>query len=198
MTQKMSEQELTLVEILDSYDTIICEDDLKVNAPQLDVENRSRVYLQLLKFKKNQEDQQLRKINQEIENFQSLRSQKSAGGLMDADSQAQLIPERQVSAKQHQYVTFSHEEEAAAGHTLEQNKLSHVQSSQNILSGKDNKGYDIISAEATLEADLEQKSPAEIKKSTKHKLKPEKKPTTKKSSLDRSLGGAMVSENFKR
>jgi hypothetical protein len=77
-------------------------------------------------------------------------------------------------------------------------KHSLSQSSQNILSGKDNKGYDIFSAEATLEADLEQKSPAEIKKSTKHKFKPGQKPATKKGSLDRSLGGAMVSESFKR
>lgn len=69
ITQKISEHELTLVEILDSYDSIICEDDMKVGAAQLDVENRSRVYLQLLKFKKNQEDQQLKKINEEIENF---------------------------------------------------------------------------------------------------------------------------------
>lgn len=29
----MSENELTLVEILDSYDSIICEDDMKVSAP---------------------------------------------------------------------------------------------------------------------------------------------------------------------
>ena len=33
ITQKMSEKELTLVEILDSYDSIICEDDMKVGKP---------------------------------------------------------------------------------------------------------------------------------------------------------------------
>ena len=95
-------------------------------------------------------------------------------------------------------MTFSHEEEAAAGHTLGQNKLAHVQSSQNILSGKDNKGYDMFSAEATLEADVEQRSPRANKKSAKHKFKAEKKPATKKGSLNRSVGGAMVSDNFKR
>ena len=117
---------------------------------------------------------------------------------MDADTYAQLIPERQVSAKQHQYVTFSHEDDAVAGPTLSKNKLSHIQSSQNILSGKDTKGYDMFSAEATLDADIERKSPAASKKSAKHKFKPEKKPATKKSSLNRSSGGTMISDNFKR
>jgi hypothetical protein len=117
---------------------------------------------------------------------------------MDPDTCAQLIPERQVSAKQHQYVTFSHEDDAVAGHSLDKNKLSHNQSSQNILSGKDNKGYDIFSAEATLDADVEQKSPAASKKSAKHKFKPEKKPVTKNSSINRSGGGTMISDNFKR
>ena len=33
ITQKLTENELTLVEILDSYDSIICEDDAKTHAP---------------------------------------------------------------------------------------------------------------------------------------------------------------------
>ena len=46
---------------------------------------------------------------------------KSGGAMMDSDSQAQLIPERQASVKQihNQYVTFSHEDEATAGQNLE-------------------------------------------------------------------------------
>ena len=45
---------------------------------------------------------------------------------------------------------------------------------------------------------MELKSPPMTKQPSKHKFKPEKKPATKKGSLNRSLGGAVVSDTFKR
>ena len=55
LAQKNHFSELTLVEILDSYDSIVYEDDKKLGSPQLRIENRSKVYLDLLKFKKTLE-----------------------------------------------------------------------------------------------------------------------------------------------
>ena len=55
LSSKKQYTELTLVEILDSYDSIVYEDEKLVGPPQLTVENRSKVYLDLLKFKKTQE-----------------------------------------------------------------------------------------------------------------------------------------------
>jgi|OM-RGC.v1.033965644 hypothetical protein len=52
LTSKEHYSELTLVEILDSYDSIVYEDDKRVGSPQLSFDNRSKVYLDLLKFKK--------------------------------------------------------------------------------------------------------------------------------------------------
>ena len=50
-TQKICEQDLNLIEILDAYDKIVAEDDSNMTE-QIKMSTRSKVYLELLKFKK--------------------------------------------------------------------------------------------------------------------------------------------------
>ena len=70
-TQKDSEQDLTLVEILNAYDSIVQDDDTNADLydPVIPPEHRSKIYLQLLKLRQTQERSELNKLNNDMMHF---------------------------------------------------------------------------------------------------------------------------------